>query len=272
MHEIEKVLSPRLRVILDMVPADRDVADIGCDHAYLAIALSEANPERRVFAMDVRKGPLERAQENVKKYEAEASVELRLSDGFAALRPGETGAAVLAGMGGPLMEKLLLAGEKLFAEGYTLILSPQSEPESVRGFLAEHGFVIEREAIVTEEGKFYPVILAVKDTDHPVSEEPLLRVHLRYGEKLLMNPDPLVDRFLEKEEAEIRGLLQKLGASAECGGIPAKEQAGDPLEQVSAEGVKRRIFELQQELQDVLLAKELRGVSGRKIDSGEHIS
>ncbi len=39
--------------------------------------------------MDVRKGPLSRAQEHISQYGLDAYIETRLSDGLEALKPGE---------------------------------------------------------------------------------------------------------------------------------------------------------------------------------------
>gem|GEM_PF-93514 len=254
----EKLLSPRLRVIGSMVPGQKSVADIGCDHAYLAIHLAMHEPDRRVFAMDVRRGPLSRAEENIRKAGLTDRITIRLSDGFQALSPGETEAAVLAGMGGGLIAGLLIRGKSLFLPGYTLVLSPQSEPEKVRRFLREEGFAILQEELVTEEGKFYPVIMAeksfrgncavestekiirqesaagrveesdkrdcaVESTEEIIRQESAagrakesdieagrLWISDHLGERLLRNPDSIVDRWLEKELGERLQLIRKL--------------------------------------------------------------
>ena len=59
------------------------------------------------IAMDVRPGPLSRARENITRYGLEDYIETRLSDGLAKLEPGEGDTLVIAGMGGPLMERIL---------------------------------------------------------------------------------------------------------------------------------------------------------------------
>ena len=48
-----------------------------------------------------------------------------------------------------------------------LILSPQSEQDEVRHFLEEQGFSILREAMLTDEGKYYIVIEAARGTMRP---------------------------------------------------------------------------------------------------------
>ena len=56
------------------------------------------------IAMDVRKGPLSRAQEHIRQYGLEEYIQTRLSDGLEGLKAGEGDTLVIAGMGGPLME------------------------------------------------------------------------------------------------------------------------------------------------------------------------
>ncbi len=40
-------------------PQSFTVADVGCDHAYISIALIKRSLASQVIAMDVRRGPLE---------------------------------------------------------------------------------------------------------------------------------------------------------------------------------------------------------------------
>ena len=44
------------------------VADVGTDHGFVPIRLMESGRVKHVVAMDVRKGPLERAREHVREY------------------------------------------------------------------------------------------------------------------------------------------------------------------------------------------------------------
>ena len=108
------VLSKRMEAVVNMVspqslvvPEKKCIADIGCDHAYVSIALMERGLADKVIAMDVRKGPLEIAAKNVAEYGMENNIELRLSDGMERLKPGEADAIIIAGMGGLLMCSIL---------------------------------------------------------------------------------------------------------------------------------------------------------------------
>ena len=103
-------LSSRLRMSAEMIEPCHCVADIGCDHAHTDIWLIVNGIAEHCIGMDVRKGPLEKALANLKMFGCEEQVELRLSDGFDALRPFEAECAVAAGMGGIVMRTILERG------------------------------------------------------------------------------------------------------------------------------------------------------------------
>ena len=61
-------LGKRLSKVASLILPAETLADVGCDHGYLSIYLVEKALCRRVIAMDVNKGPLQKARENVRKY------------------------------------------------------------------------------------------------------------------------------------------------------------------------------------------------------------
>lgn len=164
-------LSKRLQMVVDLVPEKEGIklAEIGCDHAYCSIYLAKKRLVKTALAMDVRKGPLQAAQENISRFSAGAYVNTRLSDGFEKLLPGEADAAMLAGMGGDLMIKLISrhfemcekAGDKELACKY-LILQPQTHIGDVRVFLRENGYEIKAEEMCIDAGKYYTAFMAEK--------------------------------------------------------------------------------------------------------------
>ena len=75
-------LSKRLGMIASFVPGSSRVADIGTDHGYIPIHLVQEGIAKSAIAMDVRKGPLLRAQTHIKEAGLTDLVEVRLSDGL----------------------------------------------------------------------------------------------------------------------------------------------------------------------------------------------
>ena len=106
----EVILSNRMQALTDMVTPGTVITDVGCDHGFVSVYLVQKGLSPRVIAMDVRSGPLERAREHIREYGLQDRIETRLSDGLHGLKTGEANGMICAGMGGPLMEKILTEG------------------------------------------------------------------------------------------------------------------------------------------------------------------
>ena len=61
-------LSLRLSAIAGLVTRGNRLVDVGCDHGYLPVSLYLDGKIPGAIAMDVRKGPLSRAQEHISQY------------------------------------------------------------------------------------------------------------------------------------------------------------------------------------------------------------
>lgn len=207
------VLSDRLEMILSLVPAGCIPVDIGTDHGFVPVELVRRGLCPSAFAMDVRKGPLARATEHIRMAGLTEKIEVRLSDGFAALQKGEANAAIIAGMGGGLMARILLNGSEVTERFTYLILSPHSEAFRVRQILPELGFSIEEEKMVREDGKFYPGILAVRKKD--MIREPDRFLEDRFGPVLLRKKDPILKEYLVWQDGIIEGILSGLSGEGE---------------------------------------------------------
>lgn len=164
MRESEQILtglvpmSARLEAIVRLAGQGDTVCDVGCDHAHVPIRLMQTGCYRRAIGMDVIAGPLGKAAANLALYGMEDRVQLRLSDGLDACIAGEADTLVVTGMGGTLMEEILLRQPEKTASFRALVLGPQSDPEKVRSALRRLGFTITEEELIFEDGKYYPVI------------------------------------------------------------------------------------------------------------------
>lgn len=153
-------LSPRLAAIADLVPRGARVADVGCDHGYLSIALTLSG-RALCIASDVREGPLSAAAENVASAGLSGQISLRLGDGLCAVRPDETDCVVIAGMGGDTVRAILEAAPWIRRAGMRLILQPQSHLADLRLWLAESGFAVEAERVVCQREHVYVILRLV---------------------------------------------------------------------------------------------------------------
>ncbi len=148
-------LGKRLSKVASLIMPAETLADVGCDHGYLSIYLVEKELCQRVIAMDVNKGPLQKARENIHKYGYDEYIETRLSNGLNQLKQGEAEGYVCAGMGGPLALQILWNDRDKVSAMRQVILQPQSELWLVRRTLKQWGFVVEKEEIEYEDGKYY---------------------------------------------------------------------------------------------------------------------
>lgn len=246
-------LSKRLQAVADFVTPGNRAADIGTDHGFLPIYLVQSGRCPSVTAMDLREGPLERAREHIAAAGLENSIQLRLSDGMNGLSEGEADCAVIAGMGGLTVIRILEAGEKLLPGLKELVLGPQSDIAKVRRWLREHSMYIDKEELVHEAGKFYPVLHVVMGC--PDREEERLRgradvvrrlgekladekrvrsVLDQYGEYLVCAGHPVLVRMLERDREREEEILQRLrenaGEAAGCG--ESRSGNGQRMEEV----------------------------------------
>lgn len=205
-------LSKRLKMLADMVSENAVLADIGTDHGYIPIYLLQTGKIRRAYAMDIGEGPLLRAKEHIKAFGLEDYITLRLSDGVLALQPGEADAILAAGMGGGVILHILEEGEAAIASAEELILQPQSEIRKVREYLYKKGYVIDRENMVFEDGKYYPMMhidMRAKRKKTAYSEMEWQIIY-RYGELLLQDGNAVWRQYLSAMEKQYAFILEKL--------------------------------------------------------------
>lgn len=211
-------LSLRMQRVADMVEPCERVADIGCDHGYVSIYLVEQGIVGHVLAMDVRKGPLSRAEANIRQKQLQTRIECRLSDGLERLQPGEADTILLAGMGGLLMIDILTKGSNKRLGTETLILQPQSDIPEVRRYLHRIGYEITAEDMLQEDGKYYTVMKAkpsASDTATDADTDKLWsEAEEQYGKLLLEEQSPVLKQYLEREERQLTQLQEQLNHQA----------------------------------------------------------
>ena len=143
-------LTPRLRMVGKLIPAGVRLTDVGTDHAYLPAALIGEGKIPSAIAADLRQGPLARAKETVRQAGLTGKVAFRLCDGLSGIRPDETDAVAIAGMGGETIAAILSAALWTRERGMPLILQPMSSMPELRGCLQANGFCIEEERLAKE--------------------------------------------------------------------------------------------------------------------------
>lgn len=198
-------LSRRLQSVVALVSEGYRVAEIGCDHAYSSIFLVRNKISPFCIAMDIHRGPLQIAQKNIKKYNCIGQIETRLSDGAKQLDKEEVDTILIAGMGGALINKILLESQAVIKTAKELILQPQSEVAQVRRNIHQFGFQIIEEKMLREGEKDYIIIKAVPGIE-TYSEE----IFYQFGKLLLENKNPFLFMFLQYGLKKYQNVLAQL--------------------------------------------------------------
>ena len=229
-------LSKRLTAVAGLVTEGASVADIGTDHGYVPIYLMKNKIAVKAIAMDINRGPLERARMHIIGHGLKGKIETRLSDGLEKIEPGEVDTIIAAGMGGGLVIKILEEGKEVVKLLHACILQPQSEIIKVRKYLNNNGFIIETEEMVEEDYKFYPMMRVVHGKPEAYEEYEYL-----YGKRLLEMKHPILKKYLLREKEIQESIVRQLTARKES--ISAKERLEEMEEEIAFNRQALRCFD-----------------------------
>jgi len=202
------VKSKRLLKVLEYVDYVGTVADIGCDHGYLSEMLIDSGKARKVIATDISEDCLDKTRLLLAKHDLENKIQTRLGDGLTVLKPDEVDVAVIAGMGGHEIAKIL--GDKSRKDGIKhFVLQPMQKSVDLRRWLAANSYVIENDECVEESGKFYDVLKVKKG---------IFRKRLKYNVAMFgktnLEMKPFTEDFVNRLNYEERKYTQILSNNA----------------------------------------------------------
>ena len=216
-------LSIRLKTVAQAVTAGNRVADVGTDHGYVPIYLVKNNLSPGGIALDVNKGPLEKAKEHIRAEKLGSKIATRLGNGLVPIEPDETDTVIIAGMGGDLICRILKAKPEFLTAGKEFILQPQSEWFKVRRILKEYQYHIEKEWFLKEDGKYYVIIKAEpagqsqrENADAQKSKPEATEmesIYDQYGKYLIETKNPVLREYLEKEISKKERIAASLKSS-----------------------------------------------------------
>lgn len=179
-------LNNKLKKIAELVPSNSFVLDVGCDHALLLIYLSLKNINIKCLGVDINNKPLLKALDNIKKYHVEKDITLKQGNGLEYLND-EISHIVISGMGGILINDIILKDIDKVKDYQTLILCPNSDSDLIRKSLTKNGFKLINEVLI-EDKYIYEIMVFKKGKDK------LTRKEIIYG-KYLKN-DKLYKKYL----------------------------------------------------------------------------
>ena len=202
-------LSERLEMVLSFVEPGESAADVGTDHGHVPVELVRRGIVKKAVAMDVRKGPLSRATENIALAGLSEKIATRLSDGVAKLLPGEADSVVIAGMGGELIIKILENGRRMWDSVSQWVLSPQSEIFKVRRGSGDADQAADAlKGADQADGNAQDAASASGLSG--LSEDS----RMLYGDYLIRTKNPVLLTYLKEEEEKLARFIGDLSAKA----------------------------------------------------------
>ena len=181
-----------MNFIIDEIE-NKNIIDIGTDHAYVPIVAVQKNKIKHAIATDIRIGPLDIAKKNIFALGLEKEITLRLSNGFENINKNEVydTTGIISGMGGITTCEIINCLKSNFDGIKQLVLQPQSNIYQVRKKLHEINFKITNEKCFCDQNKLYNIINACRGVDNFYSE-----VDYAVGKILLTKKDPELYNYL----------------------------------------------------------------------------
>ena len=184
------ILTPRLEAAASLVGCG-SFADIGTDHAYLAIRLALEHGVDGI-ASDLREGPCEVARKNIKEYGLDRRIKVYCRAGLDSIEEFAPDNVIICGMGGELISEIIEHSAYPKSSRCHLILQPMSMQDKLRHYLCREGYAIRNELVVFDSSKYYQLISAEYTGDiYSLDEvEALLgQLNLKRAEKSLSETD-----------------------------------------------------------------------------------
>jgi tRNA (adenine22-N1)-methyltransferase len=197
-------LNERLTMIAANIPNCRILTDVGTDHAYIPIYAVKNYLCEKAIAVDLREGPLNIANKNIKRRGLENSIETRQGNGLEPISLSESDVIVIAGMGGSLIRDILSAATEKVQKARLMLLQPNNAADALRKWLYESGFSIVEEKLALDAGKLYCLICAKWTGSAEKGDEFAYYI----GEKLFKGNDPLLQRYLNKKLKELEVIIE----------------------------------------------------------------
>lgn len=191
------ILDTRLRAAAEMVPEGARLADIGSDHAYLPIALCLEGKIEYALASDINEGPVASARANIAKNGLASKIEAIRADGLDMARDFAPDCITVLGMGGELIVSILERAEWVKDEKITLVVQPMTHAEILAEYLAENGFAVTDENIVSvgeRDDRIYRLIKA----SYSGERRSISRVESLVGKINLDRGDDITKRYIRR--------------------------------------------------------------------------
>lgn len=192
-----------------MIIKGEPIADIGADHAKLAVYLLKNRLIPWAIVTDVSEEPYRRALVTIADNSCQNKVQARKGDGLQVLAEGEVGSIIIAGMGADNIVSILSYDWRKSNSFKRYIFQPMSRVQVLRSFLALKGWPILDERLVRVKNRYF-VVLSSMPGQSPYSLSPLER---EIGPVVLRSNCQYKKEYLRAIYEKYRFLLNNIGHS-----------------------------------------------------------
>jgi len=195
-------ISKRLKQIADLVEDNASIIDVGCDHALLDIYLVNTKKNIKAVASDINEKPLQKAKENIKKYNAK-NITVEQGNGIENIK-STTDTIILSGMGTSLILEILFKNKAKLKNIKTIIISSNNDYYLLRKTMQENNYKIVEEKLVIEKNKYYPII------KYKLGKTNFNNDQLEYGPLLIKEQSNELKKYIEEELKKQQNIKKQL--------------------------------------------------------------
>lgn len=152
-------ISKRLRAIGELVPENKKVIDIGCDHALVSIYISLYRSPLKVIASDINMKALNQGIINIEKHKLDNKIITKIGDGLDPIKNEDIDTIIISGLGSKKIIDILNYNRSLLNNIEYILLQPNNNIYELRKEVTHMGFYIESEKLVKENNIVYAIIL-----------------------------------------------------------------------------------------------------------------
>lgn len=160
-------MTERLKALASFINKSDIVADIGCDHAYLAIYLKKFKLCEDIIAVDINNSALNNAINNIKK--ENLNIKTYLSDGLENVPKSNLNTLIISGMGATSILHIMDTIQKENIK--KIIIQSNNDLYFLRKNLLKKGFILKNEKIIYEKDHFYVIGKFLKEKGKLKKEE-----------------------------------------------------------------------------------------------------
>jgi len=173
------------------------VADIGSDHAFVALKLLEKDCVKIIYNVEINEIPLQNSINNTAPYLKTGKVKNVINDGLKDWKyEKHFDYVVISGMGGNNIINIIENMDKDIIVDH-FILFPNNNADKLRSYLSSRGYYYEFEKVVLERNYFYQLIHVTKSkTKNSLTAK--TKNDFYFGVYNLKNKDPIFEKMLSE--------------------------------------------------------------------------